>query len=113
MDVDGRRESWNRPSSPLLHTEGKCGAETTPVLNIPEDAEDVEIILNNLSPTAAEDLLTCSACNEVITTGSSVLINGLTMHPDCFKCNHCSTSLAELPCVPHEGRYLLLFLELK
>ena len=52
MDVDGRRESWNRPSSPLLHTKGKCGAETTPVLNIPEDAEDVEIILNNLSRTA-------------------------------------------------------------
>jgi hypothetical protein len=52
MDIDGRRESWNRPTSPLLHTKGKCGAETTPVLNIPEDAEDVEIILNNLSPTA-------------------------------------------------------------
>lgn len=52
MDIDGRRESWNKPSTPLLHTKGACGAASTPVLDIPEDATDVEIILNNLSPTA-------------------------------------------------------------
>jgi len=52
MDIDGRRECWNKAETPLLHTKGTCGAANTPVLDIPEDATDVEIILNNLSPTA-------------------------------------------------------------
>eukprot|EP00497_Spongosphaera_streptacantha_P000918 TRINITY_DN1625_c0_g1_i1.p1 TRINITY_DN1625_c0_g1~~TRINITY_DN1625_c0_g1_i1.p1 ORF type:complete len:138 (+),score=48.98 TRINITY_DN1625_c0_g1_i1:262-675(+) len=52
MDLDGRRMSWNKPVTPLLHTKNKCGASNTPVLDIPEDAEDIEVILNNLSPTA-------------------------------------------------------------
>eukprot|EP00939_MAST-03C_sp_MAST-3C-sp1_P001867 g1867.t1 len=52
MDIDGRRESWRKPDTPLLHTKNTCGNTNVPVLDIPEDAEDVEIILNNLSPTA-------------------------------------------------------------
>ena len=31
---------------------GQCGAENTNVINIPESARTVEIVLNNLSPTA-------------------------------------------------------------
>jgi len=52
MDVDGRRMSWSKPETPLLHTKGKCGAADVPVLNIPEGAKTVELVLNNLSPTA-------------------------------------------------------------
>ena len=25
MDIDGRRHSWKRPLTPLLHTKGTCG----------------------------------------------------------------------------------------
>ena len=52
MDIDGRKQTWNKPESPLLHTKGKCGAGNVPVLDIPENATTVEIVLNNLSPTA-------------------------------------------------------------
>lgn len=43
---------FNQPSSPLLHTKGECGAEDTNVINIPETARTVELVLNNLGPTA-------------------------------------------------------------
>jgi len=53
MDLDERRMPWKRPETPLLHTQGgKCGAEGVPVLNVPEEAETIEIVLNNLSPNA-------------------------------------------------------------
>merc|ERR1712146_405556 len=53
MDIDGRRETWRRPVTPLLHTKGgTCGAPNTPVLDIPENATTIEVVLNNLSPTA-------------------------------------------------------------
>lgn len=44
--------TWRSPSTPILHTKGKCGAENTPVIKIPESAQTVEIVINNLSPTA-------------------------------------------------------------
>ena len=50
MDLDGRRETWRRPSTPLLHTKGGttgCG-EGVPVLDVPENATTVEIVINNL-----------------------------------------------------------------
>eukprot|EP00928_Gymnodinium_smaydae_P063863 TRINITY_DN47342_c0_g1_i1.p1 TRINITY_DN47342_c0_g1~~TRINITY_DN47342_c0_g1_i1.p1 ORF type:complete len:963 (-),score=90.33 TRINITY_DN47342_c0_g1_i1:29-2881(-) len=43
---------WKKPTTPLLHTKGKCGAEGTPFINVPENATTVELIINNLSPTA-------------------------------------------------------------
>jgi len=56
MDIDGRRWAWSKPSTPLLHTKGghTCeeGRAGIPVLDIPENATTVEIIINNLSPTA-------------------------------------------------------------
>jgi len=56
MDLDGRRLTWTKPTTPLLHTKGgnTCpeSSKGVPVLNIPEDAETVEIVINNLSPTA-------------------------------------------------------------
>eukprot|EP00466_Bigelowiella_natans_P018286 jgi/Bigna1/78085/fgenesh1_pg.52_\ len=56
MDIDGRRWSWSKPPSPLLHTKGgttcEAAREGIPVLDIPENATTVEIVLNNLSPTA-------------------------------------------------------------
>jgi len=52
MDIDGRRHSWQRPATPLLHTKGECGTNNAPVINIPENATNIEIIINNLSPTA-------------------------------------------------------------
>lgn len=53
MDLDERRMPWKRPETPLLHTRGgSCGAEGVPILDIPEEAETVELVLNNLSPNA-------------------------------------------------------------
>merc|ERR1719498_2874 len=53
MDVDSEHpRPYNEPSTPLLHTKGQCGAENTNVLNIPENATNVELVINNLSPTA-------------------------------------------------------------
>jgi len=52
MDLDNRRWTWQQPKTPLLHTKGKCGASNVPLLNIPENATNIEIIINNLSPTA-------------------------------------------------------------
>ena len=52
MDIDGRRHSWEKPLTPALHTKNKCGTNGAPILNIPENATTVEIVLNNLSPTA-------------------------------------------------------------
>jgi FtsP/CotA-like multicopper oxidase with cupredoxin domain len=52
MDIDGRRETWKKPVTPALHTKNTCGNSGSPVLDIPENASTVEIVLNNLSPTA-------------------------------------------------------------
>lgn len=43
---------WRKPLTPLLHTKGECGADETPFINVPENATTVEVIINNLSPTA-------------------------------------------------------------
>ncbi len=52
LDVNGRRMTWSRPLTPALHTKNKCGTEDSPILDIPESANVVEFVLNNLSPTA-------------------------------------------------------------
>jgi FtsP/CotA-like multicopper oxidase with cupredoxin domain len=46
------RTSWKKPATPLLHTKGQCGAEGVPFLTVPSNATTVELIVNNLSPTA-------------------------------------------------------------
>merc|ERR1719453_2265126 len=43
---------WKKPASPLLHTKGECGVDGVPFINVPENATTVEVIINNLSPTA-------------------------------------------------------------
>lgn len=45
-------KTWKKPATPLLHTKGKCGAEGVPFITIPDNATTVELIINNLSPTA-------------------------------------------------------------
>lgn len=42
---------WKKPTTPLLHTKGTCGAEGVPFITI-EKEQTVELIINNLSPTA-------------------------------------------------------------
>jgi FtsP/CotA-like multicopper oxidase with cupredoxin domain len=44
--------SWKKPQTPLLHTKGKCGADGVPFIDVPENATTVELIINNLTPTA-------------------------------------------------------------
>lgn len=46
------RTSWKKPTTPLLHTKGKCGAEGVPYITVPNGVKTVEVIINNLSPTA-------------------------------------------------------------
>lgn len=53
MDLDGiSPRPWVVPSTPLLHTKGTCGVGDIPLINVPEKAKTVELVLNNLSPTA-------------------------------------------------------------
>jgi len=54
MDTDDQDppRSYVLPSTPLYHTKGKCGADKTPVVNVPETAKYVEVIVQNLSPAA-------------------------------------------------------------
>jgi len=44
--------TWKKPSTPLLHTKGECGAQGTPYITVPDGAKTVELVINNLSPTA-------------------------------------------------------------
>jgi len=46
------RTPWRKPETPLLHTKGECGAEGVPMITVPENVTTVEVIINNLSPTA-------------------------------------------------------------
>jgi len=46
------RTPWKKPLTPLLHTRGQCGAEGVPFIEVPKNATTVELIINNLSPTA-------------------------------------------------------------
>jgi hypothetical protein len=52
IDLMDRRQPWERPLTPLLHTKGQNCTNNAPVVEIPENATTVEIIINNLSPTA-------------------------------------------------------------
>mmetsp|Transcript_128974 Transcript_128974/g.401231 ORF Transcript_128974/g.401231 Transcript_128974/m.401231 type:complete len:652 (+) Transcript_128974:34-1989(+) len=42
---------WKKPQTPLLHTKGQCGAEGVPFITV-DNATTVELVINNLSPTA-------------------------------------------------------------
>jgi iron transport multicopper oxidase len=44
--------TWKKPETPLLHTKGQCGVENVPYITVPENVSTVEVIINNLSPTA-------------------------------------------------------------
>ena len=46
----------------------------------------------------------CAVCKEFI-VGMSVSIQGQSMHPDCFKCDHCDKPLANEPCTTKDGKY--------
>jgi len=52
MDGEATRRTWRRPVTPLLHTKGECGASGAPILSPKESTKVVEIVVNNLSPTA-------------------------------------------------------------
>ncbi len=44
--------SYEIPKTPLYRTQGTCGAKDIPVIDIPENATTVEIVLQNLGPAA-------------------------------------------------------------
>jgi FtsP/CotA-like multicopper oxidase with cupredoxin domain len=55
MDTDDQNppRSYELPSTPLYMTKGKCGTNgNLPVINVPENATTVEVIVQNLSPAA-------------------------------------------------------------
>lgn len=63
LDIDkylpGR--TWKSPSSPLYLTKGQCGIEDIPIIDVPETATTVELVINNLSPAAV-----CLSFNNLI-----------------------------------------------
>jgi FtsP/CotA-like multicopper oxidase with cupredoxin domain len=52
MDDYSSRRTFKRPLTPLLHTKGACGASQTPVLTPNASSKVIEVVINNLSPTA-------------------------------------------------------------
>merc|ERR1719382_512497 len=52
MFTEQEHQPWRKPSTPLLHTKGTCGADGVPFITVPENNTIVEVVINNLSPTA-------------------------------------------------------------
>ena len=54
MDLDGQDppRSWELPTTPLYHSKGRCGVGDIPLINVPEEVTTVEVVVQNLSPTA-------------------------------------------------------------
>lgn len=54
MDTDDHDppRSFHMPTTPLYHTKGKCGVTDIPIINVPETAKVVEVVVQNLSPAA-------------------------------------------------------------
>ena len=52
MDDYATRRTWRRPTTPLLHTKGECGTSGAPVLTPKNTSRVIEVVINNLSPTA-------------------------------------------------------------
>lgn len=54
MDTDDQNppRSFELPTTPLYHTKGKCGVKDIPMINVPETARFVEVVVQNLSPAA-------------------------------------------------------------
>jgi len=54
MDTDDQNppRSYELPSTPLYHTKGQCGVKDIPIINVPETAKYVEVVVQNLSPAA-------------------------------------------------------------
>lgn len=52
MDDYSTRRSFHRPVTPLLHTKGECGTANSPVITPKETSKVIEVVINNLSPTA-------------------------------------------------------------
>lgn len=51
MYLHDTKTPWTYPKTPLLHTKGgSCGAENVPVINVPEGATNIELVINNLTP---------------------------------------------------------------
>jgi hypothetical protein len=60
MDLDEQDppRSYELPTTPLYHTKGysctkgKCGVKDIPLINVPDNATVVEVVVQNLSPAA-------------------------------------------------------------
>lgn len=54
MDLDNQTtpRSYELPTTPLYHSKGKCGHKDIPLISVPETAKVVEVVVQNLSPTA-------------------------------------------------------------
>jgi len=54
MDEDARNppRSYELPTTPLYHSKGRCGVRDIPIINVPENATTVEVVVQNLSPAA-------------------------------------------------------------
>jgi iron transport multicopper oxidase len=47
MYLDSARRPWSTPAAPLLMTKAMACAEGTPVIEVPENAMDVELVIEN------------------------------------------------------------------
>eukprot|EP00122_Pirum_gemmata_P014220 Pgem_evm1s13256 len=52
LETQTNPRTFKLPKIPLYLTKGQCGVDDIPIINIPEDAKEIEIIINNLTPAA-------------------------------------------------------------
>ena len=84
MDVDEHDppRSWELPTTPLYHSKGACGVKDIPIVNVPETARVIEVVVQNLSP-AAHTLHMHGMPFKVINVANFTSWCGLE-HSDCF-----------------------------
>jgi len=84
MDLDGQDppRSWELPTTPLYHSKGRCGVGDIPLINVPEEVTTVEVVVQNLSPTA-HTLHMHGMPFKVINVANYTSWCGLE-HPTCF-----------------------------
>jgi len=91
--------SYKLPTTPLYHTRGQCGVGDIPIINVPETARTVELVIQNLSPTA-HTLHMHGMPFKVINVANVTSWCGLD-RPDCFLLPYWSPLSLLDGCPPH------------
>jgi FtsP/CotA-like multicopper oxidase with cupredoxin domain len=96
----GNITPWKKPLTPLLQTKGECGAGGVPFITVPENATTVEVVINNLMPTAHVlhmHGMSFSVINYAPFSETWCSVN----RPDCFSLNLAKAQKKDCPGARH------------